>query len=117
MADVMLQALLNHFHQRGFKGTEDYSRTMTFMLKNGVVVNGAMISPEHFGRLNSEENGGTCPKDFSFKDELPDSHVHLANVQILTQSGAWTPIGTLRLPADDISCCGDIFSPAPPPKS
>lgn len=117
MADAMLQALLSHYHKSNYRGTEDQSRFITLILGNGTVVSGAVVSPEHFGSMNSEENGGTCPKDFAFSDPDPQSHVHLANVHVLTQSGTWAKIGTLRVSTDNVTCCGDIHRPDTPPET
>lgn len=115
MPDTMLQALIEHFHSNDFKGTEGLSRYVTLVLANGTVVSGAVVSPQHFARMNSEEHGGNCPKDFAFEEASPQSYAHLANAHILAPSGTWVRIGTLRVPNDQVTCCGDISRPSEPP--
>lgn len=114
MADPMLRALVEFLDRRGFKGTEDHKLQVTLVLTNGLVLSGAMVSMQRFAELNSEDNGGTCPRDFKFDDPFPNDYVHLTNVHILS-GDEWARIGTLRVPVDSVLCCGDIHRPGEPP--
>lgn len=90
------------------------------MTHGGLLLNGIIVSPEQFVTLNQRRNGGSFPDDFSHSsgpDENDDDYVYLADVMIWTGQGetGWKSAGTkfpgilLRVPVEEVNCCGDNF--------